>query len=232
MASLRLKSYIPLIKFLSSTLGPDYEIALHSYTAKGCTLIALENGDISGRQLGAPLNSRSLHAISTGEYRSLDYITDYTALSAKGRILRSSTLFLKDDRGELYGLLCINFDDSRHMKLIQDVLKLCHPDNFVEQKYEYRDSRPVTEIPGTEPENLHGSVGGVVEDYLQKYLADKNVSVERITLDEKLEIIEFMYHKGVFILKGAVKEVAKRLGSSQTSVYRYVKNLKTGDRAK
>lgn len=226
MASLRLKSYIPLVKFLSATLGPDYEIALHSYSSKGSSLIALENGHISGRELGAPLNAHSLEAVSSGAYRTRDFINDYTTLSSKGKMLRSCTFFIKDEHEELIGLLSVNFDDRRYQDLIHDILKLCHPDNFVEQKYIYRDQQSIAQPLEDEHESLHSSVKDAVDDVLDRLISDRGLPVERLTLDEKLELVEHMYDKGIFILKGSVKEVAAKLGCSQTSIYRYVKNLK------
>lgn len=226
MASIRLKPYISLVKFLSATLGPDYEIALHSYSSKGCSLIALENGHISGRAMNAPLNTHSLEAVSSGAYKNCEYINDYTSLSATGKMLRSCTYFIKDERDELMGLLCINFDDRRYQKLIHDILKLCHPDNFVEQKYIYRDQEAIAQPLDKGHENLHSSVSDAIDDILGKLMSGRGLAVERLTLEEKLELVEHMYDKGIFILKGSVKEVAVKLGCSQTSVYRYVKNLK------
>lgn len=226
MASLRLKSYIPLVKFLSATLGPDYEIALHSYSSKGSSLIALENGHISGRELGAPLNAHSLEAVSSGAYKTSDYMNDYTTRSLHGKMLRSCTFFIKDDHEDLIGLLSINFDDGRYQNLIHDILKLCHSDNFVEQKYIYRDQQPNPQPTEQEHESLHSSVKDAVDDVLEKLILSRGLPVERLTLEEKLELVAHMYDKGIFILKGSVKEVALKLNCSQTSIYRYVKNLK------
>lgn len=226
MASVRLKPYYPLITFLAKTLGPDYEIALHDYSTKGSSLVALENGHISGRHLGAPLNTRCLEAIYSEEYRNCHFITDYTTRSAEGKMLRSCSFFIKDDQAELIGLLCINFNDARHQNLIQDILRLCHPDNFVEQKYIYKDQHTIPEASAEELENLHSSVSEAIEDRIRKIVLSKGIPVERLTADEKMEIVKEMYDKGIFILKGSVKEVSIHLKCSQTSVYRYVNNLK------
>ncbi|WP_238558869.1 helix-turn-helix domain-containing protein [Yersinia pestis] len=42
-------------------------------------------------------------------------------------------------------------------------------------------------------------------------------------MDEKKEIVKKLNEKGVFLLKGAVAEVAMRLETSEQTIYRYLK---------
>ena len=51
------------------------------------------------------------------------------------------------------------------------------------------------------------------------------VPVERLTQDEKMEIMAALNRKGVFLLKGSVSYVAKELHSSEASIYRYLGKL-------
>ena len=51
------------------------------------------------------------------------------------------------------------------------------------------------------------------------------VPVERLTQDEKMEIMATLNRKGVFLLKGSVSYVAKELHSSEASIYRYLGKL-------
>ena len=48
------------------------------------------------------------------------------------------------------------------------------------------------------------------------------VDVDRLNQDEKMEIMEILDRKGVFLLKGSVSFVAKELHSSEASIYRYL----------
>ena len=51
------------------------------------------------------------------------------------------------------------------------------------------------------------------------------VDVDRLNQDEKMEIMEILDRKGVFLLKGSVSFVAKELHSSEASIYRYLGKL-------
>ena len=50
-----LYSYKTTVKFLGSVLGPDYEVVLQDLSNINHSVIAIENGHISGRTLAALL---------------------------------------------------------------------------------------------------------------------------------------------------------------------------------
>ena len=56
-------------------------------------------------------------------------------------------------------------------------------------------------------------------------VANYPVEVDRLTQDEKMEIMDILNRKGVFLLKGSVSHVAQTLHSSEASIYRYLGKL-------
>jgi predicted transcriptional regulator YheO len=207
---------------LGKVLGPDYEIVLHDLTDTRCSIVAIANGHVSGRSIGAPLTNLGLKVLTMGSYKNSDYLINYNGASRTNRVLRSSTMFLKDDNGEIVGMLCINFDDSKYVALSEEILKLCHPDELILQNKSY-DS--VNSILNDVPENFSESIEEVTQTVLQKVLADENIPVDRLTQDERLSIVDILNQKGIFMLKGAVSEVAKQLHCSEPSIYRYLNIL-------
>ena len=129
-----LNQFTKLVEFLGKVLGPDYEIVLHDLTDTRCSIVAIANGHVSGRSIGAPLTNLGLKVLTMGSYKNSDYLINYNGASRTNRVLRSSTMFLKDDNGEIVGMLCINFDDSKYVALSEEILKLCHPDELILQK--------------------------------------------------------------------------------------------------
>lgn len=224
MTAQMLRQYTQLTEFLGRVLGPDYEIAFHDLTNKDRSLVAIANNSISDREVGAPLTNVALKILADKSYQNSDYRVHYRGKSANGKTLRSSTLFIKDDQGELVGLLCINFDDSRYHELSEKILGLCHPDTFVETNFLFDEAllSPTDEEPENFPHTVDGAAGGAVAEVLR----EKGLSAARLTLDERMEVIAQLDAKGVFLLKGAVKDVAESLGCSPASVYRYLSNLR------
>ena len=228
MANPLLQHYIKLTEFLGQALGPDYEVALHDLTDKNRSIIAIANNHVSGREVGAPLTNVALKILMDKSYESQDYRLHYCGVSAAGKTLRSSTLFIKQN-GRLIGMLCINFDDSRFQAASESILRLCHPDSFVEDHCQPANTQGGSDaaraVPAT-TESFHNSIDAVAGDAVGRELARLGVTADRLTPDERIQIISSLEAGGIFLLKGAVKDVADALHCSQASVYRYLSQIK------
>ena len=141
---------------------------------------------------------------------------------------------LKDDsnqiiaiaNGELTGLLCINFDSSRYEELAGKVMDLCG--GKLMPGTESGTSLIVDrELPSAGPaaQAYPTSIAGATASIVSSVVANYPVEVDRLTQDEKMDIMETLSRKGVFLLKGSVSYVAKELHSSEASIYRYLGKL-------
>jgi predicted transcriptional regulator YheO len=223
-----MRGYVRLAEFLGSVLGPDYEVVLHDLADPEHSIVAIANGHVSGRTIGAPLTSVALEALANQAYQKLDYQMNYAGI-AGGKLLRSSTFGIKDEQGRLVGLLCINFDDSRYRELSDRILKLRHPDSFVESNFVYDEKADAIHVaPAPDSESFHNSLPELTDDVLDKVLDPERLA-GRLSIHDKRELVAELEAKGIFMLKGAVKQVAERLGCSQTTVYRYLQRLNGGD---
>lgn len=218
MASPLLQYYVKLTEFLGYALGPDYEVALHDLTDKDRSIIAIANNHISGRDVGAPLTNVALRILRDRSYEKQDYLLHYLGVSTSGKTLRSSTMFIKQD-GRLIGMLCINFDDSRFQAVSDAMLRLCHPDHFVDTNFQADESVSDSLTPA---ERFHNSIHGVATDAVLRELDQRGITADRLSADERVQIIGALDSEGIFLLKGAVKDVAEAMGCSQASVYRYL----------
>lgn len=226
MGSALLSYYIKVTEFLGRALGPDYEVALHDLTDKNRSIIAIANNHVSGREVGAPLTNVALKVLKDKSYDRMDYMLHYPGVSATGKSLRSSTLFIKDG-GELVGMLCINFDDSRYRAVSEQILQLCHPDSFVETSFQFDEGRMEDIRQDTAAtERFHNSIRGVAGDAVSRELSRLGLTADRLTADERIGIIAALEPQGIFLLKGAVKEVADTLQCSQATIYRYLAQVR------
>lgn len=225
MANQVLQQYIKLVEFLGEALGPDYEVALHDLTDKNRSIIAIANNHVSGREVGAPLTNVALKILVDRIYETSDYISHYRGISAGGKTLRSNTMFIKQG-GRLIGMLCINFDDSRYQAVSGAVMRLCHPDSFVDLSASPPESVAIPQPFEGHDESFHNSIGAVAGDVVSRELTRLGVTADRLTADERISIISALDADGIFLLKGAVKDVAEALHCSQASVYRYLTQVK------
>lgn len=225
-----LQHYIKLTEFLGTVLGPDYEVVLHDTTMPDRSIVAIANGHISGRTLGAPLTEYARRIIMEKTYETSDSCINYTGIAMENEnILRSSTFFIKDQSGTLTGMLCINFDDKRYRDLSDRLLKLRHPDAYVETNFVYNEELARAEVvPSAALESFHCSVTKATEEAIAQVMQDSSIPLERLTKEEKMNIISILNKKGVFHLKNAVIQVAKQMQCSQASIYRYINKLSDG----
>jgi predicted transcriptional regulator YheO len=219
-----LKRYGILVEFLGKVLGPDYEIALHEISSDSQSIIAIANGHISGRKVGAPITDLALKMIKDRMYETHDYILNYKGISKFGKVLRSSTIFIKEESGRLIGMLCINFDDSRYADLSRQIFELC---NILPSGAEEPKETPL-ELPNPLADTVESfpeTIGEVIESVMKACLPGSGMYSDRLTQMEKMHIVDILNKRGVFLLKGAVSQVAKQLCCSEPTVYRYLSAL-------
>lgn len=222
------RQYTVLVEFLGHILGPDYEVALHELKDDSNEIVAIANGELTGRHLGSPLSNKMLEYLAGHLYETQDYVLRFESTAITGKTMCSNSLFIKGPNNELEGLLCINFDSSRYRELSARVMDLCGNMLTPGAKSGTRlivedDTDPGADTPArkTYPTSIAGATASIVSEVVAAY----PVPVERLTQDEKMEIMAALNRKGVFLLKGSVSYVARELRSSEASIYRYLGKL-------
>lgn len=213
-----LKAYAKLVEFLGEALGDNVEIALHDLTTKEREIVALCNGQISGREIGAGLSNLAIHMLEEEQYLKNDYVFNYKTVGADGKLLRSATYFIKaDDKAEPLGMLCINVDITDFDYIESTLKKILGIKEEV--AVEFGRENPI--------EILSHSLDETVDRYIKEALEEMGFPSyflpERLKVDEKIKVVKFLQDKGTFKVKGALVFVANRLGVSEPTVYRYLK---------
>ena len=226
----KLSEYIILVDFLKEMFGPSYEIVLHDIHGGEGEIIAIANGHITGRKVGDPLTTFASNTIASKMYKTKDYVMNYHARSKQGTLLRSSTLYIKDE-GELIGLLCINFDDSKFSELTEQLRSLIHPDEVLFNRLKIEEKQEPVEY-------ISESIADVTKEVLSNYFAKINIDlnqlsesqqktlVEQLSVVARIGVIRDLHHRGIFLIKGAISEVAHELHCSEPTIYRYLSKLK------
>jgi predicted transcriptional regulator YheO len=120
----------------------------------------------------------------------------------------------------LIGMLCINYDQSKCKSIIEDIQNLFQilPQTSGNSEKANPDA---TDSVETFPE----SIADMITSILHSVLHHSNIPRERLTQKEKIEIVNILHQKGVFLLKGAVSETAAQLCSSEATIYRYLNKI-------
>ena len=108
-------SYIPLVSFLGEVVGRNTEVVLHDLVDIDASVVAIVNGEVSGRTVGSPATDLVLRELEEDSGEQVPYRVHYTA-RAGGRTLASSSFFIRRD-GRLIGMLCVNTDHTLMRRL-------------------------------------------------------------------------------------------------------------------
>ncbi|ATO41635.1 hypothetical protein BA20089_05465 [Bifidobacterium asteroides DSM 20089] len=199
-------------------------------------MVAIANGNLSGRAIGSPATDLVLHIWQNREYDRHDYLTHYAGYTIQGHPVVSSTLFVRNSRGRVIGFLCINFDNSTFRQASQelrrassylDALGLTGPGA------ELKDDGTPPEEPAAETESeqstrevLSVNTDEVVTHNIAEFAAELGIPPARMNRQERLRLITHLDGSGVFLVKGSVDTVARALGISSPSVYRYLHTIR------
>lgn len=206
-----LESYIPLVEFLGKICGINYEIVLHDVSNFENSIVAIANGHISGREVGGPITNLALKLIKEEYYKEQDFVVN-SGRTVDNKILNSSTYFIKDNDQTLIGLLCVN-NNLTELISFNNYLT-----NFLESFHQKSNNDKET------TENMDKTLDDLINNTIESVFTFSGISVlpERMSPKEKKQVVHKLSEQGVFLLKGAVSEVAKRLKTSEPTIYRYL----------
>lgn len=209
----RLKPFVPLVQFLGESLGECCEVVLHDTRDSAHSIVAIANGHVSGRQVGGSLTDLAIRMINEKWHLNVDYVVNYPGRTSGGKSTRSSTMFIKDDRDNLIGMLCINIDVSEFIKARDAIDRLIRVASL---QYPHGGGNSQGE------EYLTGTVEDLMHAIINEILDKSDVPPDRMTPNEKMEVVRALNQKGVFLLRGAVATVAEHLETSESTIYRYL----------
>lgn len=190
---------------LARAIGPNCEVVVHDLRHPEKSLIHVA-GNVTNRSIGAPVTNIVLQSIRKYGDDAPD-LFNYRTQSPNGRVLRSSTLFIRSS-GRIVGALCVNldmtpFEDAR--AALEETLS-----------YESSDGE----------ERFDNSVSEVLDDQLAAVLDRRRVRRHDMTPADRLRVVAALEERGVFLIRGGVEEVASRLHVSKFTVYGYLKQVR------
>lgn len=215
-----LEPYGAIVEFLGVALGENVEIALHDLTSPDREVVAIANGQISGRTVGAKLSNLSLHYLDEKQYLDHDYVMNYKTAGPDGKLLKSATYFIKEPGKEYpIGMLCINVNISDVKYITETLNRILGIKDADDVEFKYDNPIAILQSP------LDEMVDKYIKECLKEMGVPTYVLVERLKVDEKIKVVKYLQKKGTFKVKGAIALVAEKLDVSEPTIYRYLKKM-------
>ena len=194
-----------LVEMLAAQFGKNSEIILHDLTKDyEHTIVAIENNWITGRKVGDGGTNLGLEVLRNPPSANGD-IYNYFTKTAEGRLLRSSTLYFRDDSGKVVGSLCINSDITQMTEMQKSLQEF-------------------TMVP--KEAEIEEVFANNVEDLVEFFIEESKKIVDKpsgdMTREEKMEVLRYLDSKGFFLITHAGAFACEYLDISKYTLYKYL----------
>ncbi|MDO4267970.1 MAG: helix-turn-helix transcriptional regulator [Eubacteriales bacterium] len=203
-----LENLICMAHGMAREFGRDCEVCIHDLNASDLehTIVYIINGHVTGRESGdgpSKIVLESIEAMKKGEPLSdhLGYLTH----TQSGRILKSSTMFMKGDDGQYRYIVAVNYDITALVSIETSVKSLI----AVEE---------ANEKTGAIPTNVNDLLDTLIEQSVQ--MIGKLPAL--MTKDEKVRAIQYLNDCGAFLITRSGDKVSSYFGISKFTLYSYI----------
>lgn len=206
-----LKAYIPLADMMAESFGNNCEVVIHDLTAPQNSVVYVANGTITDRRIGQSFDHLIREVLLSKDFKK-DYKANYTFKLPNGKKIKSSTSLIRDSEENVIGAFCINFDIDTFINM-QAFMNMFLSDNT--------DTSEEVEVQTIDS---FDNVSDIIDTLIENTVG--NVDIKQMKRSENIELVRFMHDKGIFLAKGSVDKVAKRLQVSPVTVYSYLDEIK------
>ena len=201
-----------LLTLLEHQFGIDTEIVLHDHMKPyDHSIVDIRNGHITNRKIGDCGSNLGLEVLK-GTVKDGDRYNYITFLNSS-KILRSSSMYIKDNDGNVVGALCINTDITESIQL----------ENFL-KRYNNYDLN--------EEQNQKEVFVNNVHDLLDHLLLEAQTMIDKskdsMNKQDRINFLQYLDNKGAFLITKSGEKVCDYLGISKFTLYKYLDTIRTG----
>lgn len=193
-----------LIKGIGAEFGKNCEVVLHDYEQDyDRTIVGIENGHVTGRSVGGCGTNLGLEVLRGTEKNGDKY--NYFTQTKDGKILRSTSIYIRDDNGKAIGALCINWDVTEIYSCTQVMRDFVRPDEAENVQEFHTDN-----------------VSDLLDALIQNSFNYVGKPVAAMTKEDKIKALKYLDDKGAFLIKKAADRIIKFYDISKNTLYNYL----------
>lgn len=202
----RLESLRQIAKGIAAQFGSNCEVVVHDVSTRDPehSIVIIENGHVTGRKIGDGASHVALEQVRNADAQPSDHYC-YLTKTPDGKILKSSTMYIRDRRGKVAAILGINYDISSLLLVESAVHELV----------------TTGENDSVEPEKII-NVNDVLDELIEQSVALVGKPVALMNKDDKMRAIGFLNQSGAFLVTKSSDKVARHFGISKYTLYSYI----------
>lgn len=198
-------------KGIAGQFGRNCEVVIHDLRGADTehSIIAIENGHVTGRSIGDGPSHIVLESLKEDPSEIEDRVS-YLTKTSDGRVLRSTTLFIRDDDGRVIGLMGINYDISM-LVAVDDVIR----------------DLTGSDTQTSEPESISRNVADLLDELLEQSVKLVGKPTALMSKDDKMRAIRFLDDSGAFLVTKSGPKVCEYFGISTYTLYSYLDEIRS-----
>ena len=197
---------------IAKQFGSNCEVVIHTLDESSAyhSIAAIYNGHVTGRKVGDGPSHIVLEQLGGGDRDPEDHCA-YLTRTPDGKILKSSSFYIRDSQGEVAAIFCINFDVSTLAMGGHTLREIIEP-----------------ECPDDgEPARITLSVQELLDDLIRQSVELVGKPVALMGKDDKIKALRFLNRNGALLITKSGDKIAKYFGISKFTLYSYL-DVKTG----
>lgn len=196
---------------LAIQFGSSCEIAIHDLKTKDLekSIVYIENGHISNRQTGDGPSGIVLETLQSDPSTIHDKLS-YLTKTEDGRILKSSTFYIRDDDGSISYIFSLNYD----------ITAFTAASTAIQSLIATKDNLP--DLTGDSPQQITHNVNELLDLLIEQAVAKVGKPVAMMNKDDKVAVVQYLDHAGAFLITKSGDKVSSYLGISKFTLYSYM----------
>jgi len=206
-----LETLSQIAKGIAAQFGSNCEVVVHELSSDSVShsIAIIENGHVTGRKVGDGPSQVVLEQIGKKDELENDHLC-YLTKTPDGKVLKSSTIFIRDSEGEVRAIMGINYDISALAIAQQAITSLT--------------STTEAEVA---PTRITNDVNVLLDDLIEQSDAFVGKPVPMMTKDDKVRAIKFLNEHGALLITKSGDKIANHFGISKYTLYSYL-DIKSG----
>lgn len=192
---------------IAAHYGKGCEVAIHDLTdedAADHSIVYIENGEVTGRAVGDGASGVVLEQLSGGS-PSQDRIGYFTK-TADGKVLKSSTTYIRDENGQVIAIFSINHDITALSVAATAIAEVISP----------------VDAAGSDVEKITPHVEELLDELLWKSTEMIGKPVSLMNKEDKMRAVRWLSSRGALLITKSGDKIARYFGISKFTLYSYI----------
>ena len=188
-----------------------YKRQIHDLKTKDLekSIVYIENGHVSNRQTGDGPSGIVLETLQSDPSTIHDKLS-YLTKTEDGRILKSSTFYIRDDDGSISYIFSLNYD----------ITAFTAASTAIQSLIATKDNLP--DLTGDSPRQITHNVNELLDLLIEQAVAKVGKPVAMMNKDDKVAVVQYLDHAGAFLITKSGDKVSSYLGISKFTLYSYM----------